>query len=303
MIDYKQVLLEIGYSNILENAKELRVKPIYRDSDSGSVLRIKKDNGYFIDFARNISGSFEELIKLSLNLTSLEEAQKWLSGKYSYDRRKIKRSEPEITQIKIFSPSLLEKLEKNHSYWINRGVSEETLKKFNGGVIKTGKMAERYVFPIFNSKNQIVGFSGRDLINKEDLRPKWKHIGQKFSWVYPAFLNKQEVTNSRQVFLVESVGDMLSLYDKGIKNVLVTFGLDIGSGIINFLLKIDCKEIRICFNDDSTNNSAGNKAAEKAFKKLNLYFDSNQIKISLPSKKDFGEMSSQDVSLWFQNLQ
>lgn len=298
MIDYKQVLLEIGYSNILENAKELRVKPIYRDSDSGSVLRIRKDNGSFIDFARNISGSFEELVKLSLNLTSLEEAQKWLSGKYSYDRRKIKRVDAEISQIKIFDINLLKKLESNHSYWINRGVSEETLMKFNGGVVKAGKMIERYVFPIFNSKNQIVGFSGRDLINKGELRPKWKHIGQKFSWVYPAFLNRQELIDSKEVFLVESIGDMLSLHDKGVKNVLVTFGLDIGSGIINFLLKTDCKKIRICFNNDSNNNSAGNKAAEKSFKKLSLYFDERQITINLPPKKDFGEMNKEETLLW-----
>lgn len=302
MIDFKEVLLDLGYSNIVENGKELRTRPIYRDSDNGSVLKIKKDSGYFTDFARNISGSFEELVKLSLNLTTLEEAQKWLCGKYSYDRRKLKKQEPEIIQQKIFDADILNRLEKNHQYWLNRGVSEATIEKFGGGVAKNGKMTERYVFPIFNSKNQIVGFSGRDLINKGDFRPKWKHIGQKFSWVYPAFLNRQEITQSRKVILVESMGDMLSLYDKGITNTLVTFGLDVGSGIINFLLKIDCKEIFICLNNDEDNNSAGNKAAAKMFDKLSIYFDSTQIKIRLPQKKDFGEMTNEEVAVWKNNL-
>ena len=77
----KEVLLELGYSNIMDTSKAYRTRPIYRDSDNNTVLSIDKTSGRFIDFARNITGSFDDLVKLSLNLTTIEEARAWLSTK------------------------------------------------------------------------------------------------------------------------------------------------------------------------------------------------------------------------------
>ena len=91
---------------------------------------------------------------------------------------------------------------------------------------------------------------------------------------------------------------MLSLWEAGVKNVIVTFGLDLSSNVINFLLKIDVDKINISFNNDSENNSAGNLAAQSAYSKLINFFDSNQISIKLPSKKDFGEMTKEEILQW-----
>ena len=69
---------------------------------------------------------------------------------------------------------------KDHSYWIGRGVSESTIKSFNGGVVLSGKMKDRYVFPIKNYKKQIVGFSGKIFFDKTKLDGtprKLLHIG------------------------------------------------------------------------------------------------------------------------------
>jgi DNA primase len=88
------------------------------------------------------------------------------------------------------------------------------------------------------------------------------------------------------------------LWDANIKNVIVSFGLDISSQLLNFLLKIDPNEVILSFNNDEANNSAGNKAADKAFNKLNKYFDPKQIKIILPDKKDFGEMNKEEIINW-----
>jgi len=204
-----------------------------------------------------------------------------------------------ISEQKIFDENLLDKIGKDQSYWINRGVSEKTLKQFKGGIVRSGKMKDRYVFPIFNSKNKIVGFSGRDLMNyKNSHRPKWKHIGSKSTWVYPAFLNSDLIIKNKKIIIVESIGDLLALWDAEIKNVIVSFGLDISSQLLNFFLKIDPNEVILSFNNDEANNSAGNKAADKAFNKLNKYFDSKQIKIILPDKKDFGEMSKEEIINW-----
>jgi len=295
-MNVKDILVDLGYSNIIEGVKDYRMRPIYRDSDNNTVLSVKKDSGRFIDFSKGISGSIEDLIQLSLNLKDVEEVKKWISQKnFSIETRE--EVKPKLKENKIYNKEMLLKLKKDHSYWVNRNISEEIIAEFDGGVADTGKMAGRYVFPIFNNQDQIVGFSGRDILNRTEV-PKWKHIGNKSSWCFPAKKTIKEIKQSKSVIIVESVGDCLSLYQAGIKNVLVSFGLEISNSIINLMLKLDVNNIHICFNNDSEKNNAGNLAAEKAFDKIAKFFDYKQIHINLPDKKDFGEMNTEEILEW-----
>jgi hypothetical protein len=296
MMNVKDILLDLGYSNIIEGPKDYRMRPIYRESDNNTVLSVKKDTGRFIDFSKGISGSIEDLIKLSLNLKNVEDVKKWVSQRnISIDKKEVER--PTINTQKTFDREMLLKLKKDHSYWINRGIPEDVVARFEGGVASSGKMAGRYVFPIFNKFDQIVGFSGRDILGRSEV-PKWKHIGNKSFWCFPAKLTLKSIKSKKEVFVVESIGDALALYNAGIDNFIVSFGLEISTAIINFLLKVDVHKIRICFNDDSENNSAGNEASEKAYNKLTKFFDRNQVAINLPSKNDFGEMTTEEITEW-----
>ena len=296
MMNVKDILLDLGYSNIVEGPRDYRMRPIYRESDNNTVLSVKKDTGRFIDFSKGISGSIEDLIKLSLNLKNVEDVKKWVSQRnISIDKKEVER--PTINTQKTFDREMLLKLKKDHSYWINRGIPEDVVFQFEGGVASSGKMAGRYVFPIFNKYDQIVGFSGRDILGRSEV-PKWKHIGNKSFWCFPAKLTLKAIKSKKEVFIVESIGDALALYNAGIDNFIVSFGLEISTAIINFLLKVDVSKIRICFNDDSENNSAGNEASEKAYNKLTKFFDRNQVVINLPSKNDFGEMTTEEITEW-----
>jgi hypothetical protein len=297
----KEILLDLGYQNITDMGKELRAKPIYRDSDSNTVLRIRKDTGHWVDFSKNISGSFEELVRLSLGLDDIKQAREFITSKWGGTYKSRADPKPEIRMPKVFSKESLSKLIPEHDYWVDRGVSLETLRTFKGGVIKEGKMKDRYVFPIFNHKEELVGASGRDLINDSNnkKRPKWKHVGSKSGWKYPLFFNYKIIKEKNEVILVESIGDLLALWDSGIKNAMVTFGLDASVAIINFLLRYDIEKIYVSLNNDSDNNFAGNEAAKKLLKKFRKYFDENQVNVKLPTKNDFGEMSKQEINQWY----
>jgi hypothetical protein len=74
----RQILQDIGYV-LTDHGKEFRAKPLYRDSDNDKVLRIWKDSGRWVDFKENKSGSIEDLVRLSLNLSSINEAKNWIS--------------------------------------------------------------------------------------------------------------------------------------------------------------------------------------------------------------------------------
>jgi len=298
-VNVYQILTDLGYK-LKDFGKEYRTRPLYRDSDNDTVLKIYKDTGHWFDFKENISGDFSSLVGMTLKLEDPSKAKEWLKDKnFSFHQPK-EVSKPLLKSTKKFDIDLLSNLENNHSYWNKRSINNETLSQFKGGVGKAGKMKNRYVFPIFDIKNNIIGFSGRDITNLSKI--KWKHLGEKNDFVYPLFLNSQEIQIQKEVILVESIGDMLSLYQAGIKNVLVTFGTSLSLGILNYLLKMDIKKIYISLNNDSNKNNAGNIGAEKTYSRLKRYFDDKQLKIALPTKKDFGEMNKEEILQWKSNL-
>lgn len=292
------ILNNIGYDNLIEDGRFVRAKPLYRESDNNTSLRIDKVTGKWIDFSARESGGLELLVKKTLNVSDdkVKEVLGGLNlavvGKYT---------PPAITVPEYFSKEKLQRLEKNHEYWIKRGISLETISQFQGGVAHSGKMNGRYVFPIFDLKDRIVGFAGRDLWNTYEDRPKWKLISKKTEWIYPAFLNVSEILIKKEVIITESIGDLLSLYDSGVRNVLVAFGVKISSSLVSFLLKMDPKKIYISFNND-IESEVGQKACLEAKKTLTRLFDESQIKIALPNKKDFGEQTKEENLSWYKNL-
>jgi len=298
-VNIYQILTDLGYK-LKDYGKEYRTKPLYRESDNDTVLKIYKDSGHWFDFKENISGDFSSLVSMTLKLENPEKAKEWLKDKNFTFNRTFEPRKPLLKSTKKFDIDLLNNLELDNKYWNNRGINNETLLDFKGGIAKAGKMKNRYVFPIFDHINNIIGFSGRDVTGISKI--KWKHLGEKSDFIYPLFLNSNEIQNQKEIILVESIGDMLSLYQAGIKNVLVTFGTNLSLSILNYCLKIDVKKIYISLNNDSNKNNAGNIAAEKTLARLRRYFDEKQLKISLPIKKDFGEMSKEEILQWKTNV-
>tara|TARA_Y100000310_G_scaffold343375_1_gene450705 strand:+ start:10221 stop:11132 length:912 start_codon:yes stop_codon:yes gene_type:complete len=296
----KAILTDIGY-DLRDYGKEFRARPIYRDSDNNTVLRIKKDTGRWVDFKEGISGNLEDLVRLSLNLSSPKEAKEYLDSKI--DLSSIKILKPLVTEAKILPTKFLDKIKKNNFYWNRRGISNETLDLFEGGICENGKMMGRYIFPIYNSRRKLIGVSGRDVYqNFRSNRPKWKHIGNKMNWKYPSQVNDDILSSKKKVILIESIGDMLSLWESGIKNTLVTFGLDVPPAVLSSLLRLDPNEVIVSFNNDQGHNFAGNKAAKKAKNKLLSHFDETQVKIALPTKNDFGDMDKKEILDWYEKI-
>ena len=298
----REILTDIGYS-LSDQGKYFRARPIYRDSSSSTVLSIRKSDGKWKDFREDIGGSFEDLIRLSLSLKSKGDTTKWLINKGLDPTKEVRKTEPKINQPKVFAKESLSKLMPNHTYWNNRGISKDTLSNFKGGIAEEGKMADRYVFPIFNKNQQIIGFSGRDIKperkdNSKFVRPKWKHIGDKSKWNYPLLNNLKIIREQKSIIVVESIGDMLSLWENGIKNTIVSFGVIFSPNMLSILTRMDPDKVFISFNDDSSSSNAGNEAAESAKKKLLQFFDEDQITIKLPKGyNDFNEMHLSEPTL------
>jgi DNA primase len=299
----KDILVSIGYSP-RDAGKGWHCRPLYRDSDSNTALCVDKENGLWYDFKENVGGNLEKLVALTLQKSEDEVKKYFLEKSFDFDDITYEEQENVADfEHRVYPSEWLSKLQKEHSYWEGRGVSKETVELFRGGVATNGRMMNRYVFPVFNPQNKIIGFNGRDLI-KESKRAKWKIMGSKKNFLYPLFLNEKNLFEQKEVILIESIGDMLSLWENDIKNTIVLFGLVVFPPVIKKLLEVRPKRIVIATNNDGGAFSAGNRAAAKIRKQLETYFDSDIIVTHLPpeEKNDFGKMNSEDILLWKRQL-
>ncbi len=299
--DIKQILEQLGYK-LNDRGREWRSKPLYRDSGNETSLKINKKDGKWIDFARNEFGNIEQLIEKTLGI-SFVAAKKWIKKNgIELTNSTENKEEINLDYIKFFDPELLKKLIKNYKYWNDRGVKNETLDLFEGGSCSTGKMAGRYVFPIFDEDKKIRGFAGRSVYSNNDI--KWKLIGKRSDWNYPLFLTQEHISKENECIIVESIGDGLSLWQAGVKNFIISFGLNSLEHICYTLVKLDPAKIIIAFNNDTVDNKktgAGNIAATNFKKNLETFFSKDQIMIKLPEYNDFGSMTEEQIIKWKNN--
>jgi hypothetical protein len=211
----------------------------------------------------------------------------------------IVEKKEKLEMEKIYPEDCLKKLFPNYSFYKKRGISEETQKFYKCGLASAGRMYRRTVFPIYNDIGQIFGFAGRKVTDEDENAPKWKLIGRKSNWIYPALIPDFPEIND-EVILVESIGDSMALSQNGYYNNLVMFGLDCSSTLINFLVSKDLKCIYISANNDSTSDTnRGLISSIKTLIKLSSYFDLNILKVKPPLLNDFGEMQNSDNPLLF----
>lgn len=305
--EIQAILIDLGYE-LQDRGAYWHTSALFRGGDNRTALQIYKNSGVWRDFVTNTP----MLPFYTLLETHLGTNDPGVIGAYfkdSPERRAYKAPEPKLSAEEIHDESCLEKLFPHYVFYNERGIDTSILKFLKGGLAQQGQMYQRFVFPIYNDHFQIHGFSGRYMGENKNA-PKWKHLGKKGRWIYPYYMQEadgsfpvQEAIEERNsVILVESIGDMLNLMQHGFKNVLVTFGLDVSPQLICHLMALNVGRIIIGFNNDaspqSDSQNAGLLGALKSYLKLLNYFDVDKLYICLPTKNDFGDMSSEDFVEW-----
>jgi len=302
-LNIESTLRDLGY-NLQDRGDYWQSSAVFRNGDNPTALQIYKDSGVWKDYVEG--DNFLPFLSLIEKTVGKENAKKLQINSPKLTKAEGKDEGSIVKVEKIFPKEDFENLLPHYSFYNKKGISNETLKFLKSGMCTGGSMYQRYIFPIFNKYQQIHGVAGRDMMNSSS-RPKWKHMGKKTTWVYPLYNLDESGSNivfssimdSKEVILVESVGDMLALFENGFKNVLVTFGLDISPKLISTLMGLNLKRICLSFNNDfNKENNSGLTACIKNFLKLLSYFSSDRINISLPIKNDFGDMNKEDFKTW-----
>lgn len=300
--DIEKALNELGFK-LSDRGAYWQTSAIWRNGDNPTAIQIYKNSGVWKDFVNDIGHQpFARLVGTVLGTNDsnrigryIKSEQKEVNFAEEFDNR------VRIKMDQVYSVDSLEKLLPHHKFYLDRGISLQTLNLYHGGYATAGKMFGRYTFPIFQErqKDKIVGFTGRALRYNEDSNfPKWKHIGQRRNWLYPIYIPtnegysfKESIESSGEVVIVESVGDSLALTENKILNHIVTFGLGVSSKQICELVALNPSKITIAYNNDSNKTvNAGLESSIKDFIKLMDFFDVGKLLIKLPVDNDFSDM-------------
>lgn len=295
-MDYKQVLEDLGY-RLKDHGSYWRTSAIYRSGDNSTALQIYKDTGVWKDYVEDsMFLPFEALLRKTLNTNDKSILSSYLKDiSVNIQHRTAKKNL--LSEEKTYPKSCLSRLLPHYDFYLERGISEDTMKQFQCGLAMSGKLYQRVIFPVFRADGLIHGFSGRKVT--EDPRPKWLHNGRCSDWFYPYYSIDQVaacIKKERSVYIVESIGDCVSLFDSGIKNVLVSFGLNISPKFIARLNGLPLDKVFISFNNDF--NSEFNRGFEGAIKsifKLSDQMDFEKIFFAPPSENDFGDMDKEQL--------
>jgi DNA primase len=119
----------------------------------------------------------------------------------------------------------LEKLERNHPYLTDRGLTTETLVDFGAGFCGKGMMAGRIAIPIHNPNGEVVAYAGRLVDEPTDDNPKYK--------LPPGFRKSLELFNDdraskespeQALVIVEGFFDCMMLHQHGHRKTVALMG-------------------------------------------------------------------------------
>jgi len=143
---------------------------------------------------------------------------------------------------------------------------------------------DRVIFPIFNYKNECVGFGGRalnDLIKPKYINSPETLLYKKSFNLYGVNFSKEFIKEEKKVFIVEGYVDAISCYKNGVKNVVAPCGTALTKEQVKLLTRY-CKEVVLLLDSDE----AGLKGAVKALNEFANIEDIQSSVLIIPEAKD-----------------
>ena len=146
---------------------------------------------------------------------------------------------------------------------LNQKFDNEVIEK--SGLFSNGKKGfldrfrNRIMFPFYSPSGKVIGFSGRSLSDKEDvkyLNSPETLLFQKSKVFYGSYQTMPEIRKQNYVLLVEGQTDFLRLYEKGFQNVLATSGTAFSSKHASALGKYTNRVILTYDSDSAGVNAA-----------------------------------------------
>lgn len=248
---------------------------------------------------------------MELEKLTYQEALRYLARKYNIEIEERDLTPEEIREqgeresmlavndwaLKYFEDTLTgtdEGRAVGRAYFIERGLTEQAMKKFRLGYCTesydamhkqavsqgyteqylsatglTGRTASgrlydrfraRVIYPIFSVSGKVIGFGGRRLGNADNVAKYVNSpesiIYNKRNELYGLYQAKNSMAGKDRVFLVEGYMDVISMYMRGVENVVASSGTSLTVGQIRLIRRFT-KNVTVVYDSDA----AGIKAS------------------------------------------
>jgi DNA primase len=295
------------FVNLKKTGQNYRGLSPFKNEKTPSFF-VSPSKGIFKCFSSGIGGNVVTFL-MEHEKFSYPEALQYLAKKYDIEIIEIEETDKE-KQLKNERESLLavnqfacqyfintlqstEGKAIGRSYFIERGMHDDTIRKFQLGyaredktaftktaleksfkleyLVKTGLTIQkdnntydrfygRVIFPIHGLSGQILGFAGRILRSGEKLakyiNSPESDVYHKSDVLYGLYFARQAIIKNDKCYLVEGYTDVISIHQAGIENVVASSGTSLTVSQIR-LVKRFTHNITILFDGDE----AGIKAS------------------------------------------
>ena len=271
--------------------------------DTNPSMSVSKDKQIYKCFSCGASGNVITFI-MDYEHVDFKEALSVLAKKagISFQGGNVKNTTTKYDKyykmydlaLKLYQNNINSSLGKNAiEYLENRKISKDLIKEFKIGLsldknsltnILTKKdystieleqyglgngyndlYVNRIMFPLFDTNNKPVGFSGR-IYNTQDtskyINTKETPIFKKGELLYNYYRAKAYVRDKKNVIITEGFMDVIRLYSVGIKNAIALMGTALTKQQINLLKRLS-HDIYICLDGDSAGKKATLKVGEE----------------------------------------
>lgn len=174
--------------------------------------------------------------------------------------------EPEPDKPNVPLKFRLEKLEREHPYLVERGLSLETIIEFGVGFCTKGMMKDHIAVPIHNVAGEVVAYAGRWPGEPPEDTPKYK--------LPKGFAKSQEVFNldrackeppDQPLIIVEGFFDCMKLWQAGAKKVVALMGSSLSPAQEELIRQHTTSDSRILlmFDEDEAGREGRSYAAAR----------------------------------------
>lgn len=283
--------------------------PYHGESNPSCGVSIEKEVGGC--FACGQTFNLVQLVSHCRNC-SLSESIEWLSSFLNRDFRKVAEKSDKFLlygesfekdkPLPITSLAPFRSGQISHPYLLKRGFWQQDFIDFKLG---WDSVKKRITIPFFDSNGNLLGFSGRAVLNTSDLNYEATYGNEPKYFIYDHFnakdyfypLDKFAVKDDT-VILVEGLLDAVWLHKFGFTNTLSIISAEVSKEQIRKLKLLNAKTIILCLDNDS----AGEKGCQRLYKFLRSDF--NFKRVVFPSgKKDVQDCSRDEILSMFENLE
>ena len=177
----------------------------------------------------------------------------------------------------------LEKLERDHPYLAERGLTLETLVDFGVGYCAKGMMAERIAIPIHNPQGEVVAYAGRFPGEPGEGTPKYK-LPQGFRKSLELYNLDRAVREpaEQSLVIVEGFFSCMKFHQLGFRKVVALMGSTLSEAQEELLRQHTSPKTRIVVlldEDEAGRNGRDDLAvrlAKFAYVKIHVFAEENQ---------------------------